>query len=207
METRFYDLSSDKVYHENIETITLLANQSTEIAVGTIPAPPLSEAARIQEALYPKSESKEDRTHTVVIYTHLINQATGEVVFRSSNWPEPYKFIEFSEPEVKIKLGPSSKEDELVLELSSSKPVKGLFFTTIDDEEEEDNGGGVAEFDLTREAKWSDNAIDLFPGDVQRISVKNLRGRKVNMACMAFPQGRHIALDGEGDVVEARGRL
>ena len=55
-------------------------------------------------------------------------------------------------------------EDGETVELSCKKPIKGIVL----DVEGED-------------AKWSDQAIDLVPGDPQTIHAKGLNGREVRL--------------------------
>ncbi|WVR07896.1 hypothetical protein IAU60_004939 [Kwoniella sp. DSM 27419] len=82
-----------------------------------------------------------------------------EVLARFSNWPEPYKYLSFPDPKLDIKV------DGDDITLTCEKPVKGL----IMDVEQGD------------ECEWSDQAVDLFPGDVQVIKAKGLGGRKVKV--------------------------
>lgn len=76
---------------------------------------------------------------------------------RCSNWPEPYKYLSFPDPQLKIDV------DGEVVTISCRKPVKGIILDVEGDED----------------VKWSDQAIDLFPGDAQVITAKGLGGRKV----------------------------
>jgi beta-mannosidase len=79
--------------------------------------------------------------------------------------PEPFKFIHFPTPErVGLKISTSKGEDpsETLVSLSTSIPIKGIILDT----EGED-------------AKWSDQAIDLVPGDDQVVVVNGLKGRTV----------------------------
>ncbi|KAG6336605.1 hypothetical protein ID866_2481 [Astraeus odoratus] len=99
----------------------------------------------------------------MIIASARLLDESGSVLARLSNWPEPYKFIHF--PTIKD-LGLSVKigSDGESIELSSEKPVKGIVL----DVEGED-------------VKWSDQAIDLVPGDPQIVKAVGLRGRDVKV--------------------------
>lgn len=78
--------------------------------------------------------------------------------------PEPYKFIDFPK-DSGFKVQVASDGESVTL--SSKVPVKGVIL----DAEGED-------------VKWSDQAIDLIPGDEQVVQAIGLKGRIV--------QARHI---------------
>ncbi|KAF8761348.1 Glycosyl hydrolases family 2 [Rhizoctonia solani] len=89
----------------------------------------------------------------------------SKVLARYSNWPEPFKFIHFPSPEeVGLRISTTNGENpnETLVTLSTSIPIKGIILDT----EGED-------------AKWSDQAIDLVPGDDQTVVVEGLKGRDV----------------------------
>lgn len=90
----------------------------------------------------------------IVVQARLLDD--DRVLARYTNWPEPWKYLTFPEPGLNI----SVEGDEV--RISVEKPVKGV---VLDCEGEE--------------AEWSDQAIDMFPGDEQIVMAKGLRGRKV----------------------------
>jgi len=106
----------------------------------------------------------------IVVSARLLDVESGEVLGRYSNWPEPFKFLTFPTPqEVSVKLDVSSATsptadggDYDAIRISVERPIKGLVL----DVEGED-------------AKWSDQALDVVPGDAQVVRVWNLKGRKV----------------------------
>lgn len=123
------------------------------------------------------------RSRPVVIQARLIEVDTGIVLARYSNWrvvcllvrhptklfsrPEPFKYIHFPTPEqVNLKIvpeaGPGGELSTTSLSISADRPVKGLVL---------DVDGPWA--------KFSDQAIDLFPGDTQVVGVVGLDGRQV----------------------------
>ena len=91
----------------------------------------------------------------IVVQARLLD-SDGSVLARYSNWPEPWKYLIYPDPKLDIQV------DGDKVTLKCEKPIKGIL---LDVEGEE--------------TKWSDQAIDLFPGDIQLITAKGLNGRKV----------------------------
>ena len=83
--------------------------------------------------------------------------------------PEPFKYILF--PDVKdLGLTITVGADGETVTLSSKKPIKGVVLSVSSSEE-----AGEGE----EEVQWSDQAIDLVPGDAQVVTAVGLRGRTV----------------------------
>jgi len=100
--------------------------------------------------------------HVIIASARLLDES-GTVLGRCSNWPEPFKFIKF--PAVKdLGLVVQIGDDGESLHLSTKKPIKGIVL----DVEGED-------------VKWSDQAIDLVPGDPQIIRASGLNSRGVKV--------------------------
>ncbi|KAG8945738.1 hypothetical protein FRC04_000597 [Tulasnella sp. 424] len=154
-EISYYDLKTEQVYRTATHHITIPPNQSVEIYEGTVEPPPPT-VARLAER-----QVELERTHTVVIHARLLDPS-GKVLARFTNWPEPYKFIDFPAPQIKLRL----QSDGTTLKVEAKNPAKCVFFS-VPGEQTGD------------EIKWSDNAVDLFPGDVQTITVEGLNGREV----------------------------
>ncbi|VDC02568.1 unnamed protein product [Peniophora sp. CBMAI 1063] len=96
-----------------------------------------------------------------IIISARLFDSDGSVLARYANWPEPFKYLHF--PPVKdLGLKITVGADGESVELSASRPIKGIIL----DVEGED-------------AKWSDQAIDLVPGDPQTVKVTGLKGRQV----------------------------
>lgn len=99
---------------------------------------------------------------TIIVSARLLDEA-GVVLGRLSNWPEPYKFIHF--PSVKdLGLSITIGSDGESVELAARVPVKGIVLDVEGDD-----------------VKWSDQAIDLFPGDPQIVKAVGLGGREVKV--------------------------
>ncbi|KAF8915918.1 glycoside hydrolase family 2 protein [Mucidula mucida] len=110
----------------------------------------------------PRRTKRSELPRVIIVSARLIDDG-GNVLARYSNWPEPFKFITFPEiAEVGLKAEVSA--DGISVMLSTNKPVKGV---VLDAE---------GEF-----VKWSDQAIDLVPGDPQFVKAIGLNGRPVKM--------------------------
>ncbi|CCM04064.1 uncharacterized protein FIBRA_06223 [Fibroporia radiculosa] len=108
----------------------------------------------------PRRTRVSDVPQTIVVSARLLD-AGGAVLGRYSNWPEPFKYITF--PDIKeLGLRITVGADGETVELATQKPIKGI---VLDVE-------GAA-------AQWSDQAIDLVPGDPQVIKVVGLQGREI----------------------------
>ncbi|KAI0723105.1 glycoside hydrolase family 2 protein [Earliella scabrosa] len=102
-----------------------------------------------------------DVPKTIIVSARLLD-ADGTVLGRYSNWPEPFKYIHFpTREEVGLELSVSA--DGAHVTLSTKRPIKGI----------------VLDVEGDADADWSDQAIDLVPGDAQTVAVKGLAGRKV----------------------------
>jgi len=109
--------------------------------------------ARTRESEVPK---------TIVVSARLLDEHRA-VLGRHSNWPEPFKYIHF--PDVKdvgLKITPT--EDGESVALSAERPVKGIVLEVEGEE-----------------VKWSDQAIDLVPGDPQIVKAIGLKSRVVKV--------------------------
>ncbi|KAF8609837.1 glycoside hydrolase family 2 protein [Ceratobasidium sp. AG-I] len=152
LEIRSFDIENGgKLIDTQKLNVTLAPNSSTELWKGVLPG----EGKR----------TRDSDPHNVVVVQARLLSTDGKVLARYSNWPEPFKFIHFPTPEqVGLKISTSKGEgsDDTLVTLSSSIPIKGIILD-VDGEE----------------VKWSDQAIDLAPGDDQVVVAKGLKGRQV----------------------------
>lgn len=83
-----------------------------------------------------------------------------EVIARACAWPEPAKSVPLPDPDLKI-----VRADPCTLRLSVTRPARGVRLT--------------ADHDL----RWSDNMLDLIPGDEQLVSIGNdsLEGARISV--------------------------
>lgn len=126
-----------------------------EIYQGIVQPPPASDRQGVMRRV------ELERTHTVVVHARLVGP-DGKTLARFTNWPEPFKFIAFPDPEMRLRL----QSDGRSIQMEVKKPAKCAFFSVPGEK-------------TGTEIKWSDNAVDLFPGDVQTMTVEGLEGRKV----------------------------
>ncbi|KAH9948346.1 glycoside hydrolase family 2 protein [Amylocystis lapponica] len=141
LEVTGFDLHSD--WRETwTKDVVLAPNASTELYSGALPGQP----TRTALSEVPK---------TIVVSARLLD-ASGAVLGRYSNWPEPFKFG--------LGLAVAVASDGESVELSTRKPIKGIVL---------DVEGEYAQF--------SDQAIDLVPDDPQVVKVVGLKGREVKV--------------------------
>lgn len=138
-----YDLEAGEVGRQTFD-VELAPNCSTEVWKGDVPGQPV----RTSTSQVPRP---------IVVQARLLDKESNEVLARYSNWPEPWKYLTFPEPGLKI----TTDGDNVTV--SVDKPIKGLILDT----------------DLDAEVYWSDQALDMFPGDTQVVRAKGLNGRKV----------------------------
>lgn len=132
----------------------LLPNQSTELLSTPCPCPPPR----------PYHNPAITTSYSVVVGVRLLDLNTGEVLARYADWPQPYRHVDFPRPRLEVRV------DGERISIDTDKPVKGLWLSVDDND-----GDGV---------KWSDNALDMMPGDTQVIIAEGLRGRAVKVAFM-----------------------
>ncbi|KIM26256.1 glycoside hydrolase family 2 protein [Serendipita vermifera MAFF 305830] len=141
-------------WNDGKKEVTLAPNASTELWKGPTPG--------IVDVHVEGMRSK-----PIVVQARLVDVDTKVVLARYSNWPEPFKYIHFPTPaEVNLKIVPtvtnSGELQSATLSISVDRPIKGLVL---------DVEGPWA--------KFSDQAIDMFPGDTQIVGVIGLDGRDV----------------------------
>ncbi|KAF8900302.1 glycoside hydrolase superfamily [Gymnopilus junonius] len=159
LELRFFDLLSPGWSHSETQDVNLLPNQSTELLEIECPGPSRNNVVRGE----PLSVSSAN----VVVSARLLDAETGVVLARHSDWPEPYRYLQTPDPGLITSLTQGERSNETTLTMTVSKPAKCVFFSV------EDAGP---------EVQWSDNALDLVPGDEQVVLVGGLNGRKVKVA-------------------------
>ncbi|KAJ3922775.1 glycoside hydrolase family 2 protein [Lentinula edodes] len=147
LEVLYHDLHDPTFKDGWTKAVNLSPNSSTEIFKGSVNALP----PRTTKSQVPK---------IIVVSARLLDE-NGTVLARYSNWPEPYKFIDFPKD---VGFSAEISADGESVKLSSKRPMKGIVL----DVEGED-------------VKWSDQAIDLIPGDDQVIHAVGLKGRGVQV--------------------------
>jgi beta-mannosidase len=152
------------------ETITLPANKATEISNLDCPSNPESKDATVG-GFYPIPVDDNTTTYTIVACVRIRDQENGQLLARAVDWPQPYRYLtwyaEQVDPQITIK-GKLAGDEEVLLEISSERPVKALFLTLDLIRPLE---GGALDWDYEK-VRWSDNALDLMPGETIQISVR-----------------------------------
>jgi beta-mannosidase len=167
LELTFHDLLSPEWVQSEVHDVVLLPNQSTELLKIRVPGPS-REGVSAGDPLSVESAN-------VVASARLVDAASGEILARYSDWPEPYRFLQPPVPGLKI----SSVEDKCQtrLTLSVERPAKCVVLS-VDDP--------------PTKLRWSDNALDLIPGDKQEVVVSGLEGRKIKVAYFGHEQAYDI---------------
>ncbi|KAF8812399.1 glycoside hydrolase family 2 protein [Phlegmacium glaucopus] len=146
VEVTAFDLNSNWTEKWEIES-TLSLNSSTELYKGKLPG-------------QPERTKKSDVPKNIVVSARLLDE-NKNVMGRYSNWPEPFKFIDFP-PLEELGLQVETGKDGETVTLSCCKPIKGIVLDVEGDY-----------------VQWSDQAIDLVPGDPQTVRGVGLGGRQV----------------------------
>lgn len=110
----------------------------------------------------PVRTKKSEVPRSIILSARLLGDS-GEVLGRYSNWPEPFKFIKFP-PVAELGLKAIVSQDRETVTLETLKPIKGIVLD-VDGED----------------VKWSDQAIDLVPGDPQAVRAVGLNGREIKI--------------------------
>lgn len=178
VELEFFDLNSDwKSVHPTPSAVELAPNSSTEIFTDVdIPEPPAS-----------STESDDNRTATktysIVAVARLRDAESTDhtVLARFSDWPQPYRLLDPPEAgsrpvDVSVSLADGDNQLSTVRLIAHSRPIKGVVLSIDPVNQDED------------EVWWSDNAIDLAPGDEQIISARGLKTDRVDVRFLGGTQ-------------------
>lgn len=156
LEVTSFDLHSDWRDKWSKEVL-LFPNSSTELHKGNL-------------AGQPTRRKKSEIPKVIIVSARLLDD-NGDVLGRHSNWPEPFKFIDFP-PVEDLGLKASVAADGESVVLSTRKPIKGIVLEVEGDE-----------------VQWSDQAIDLVPDDPQTVKAVSLKGRDVKLRYVGLTNG------------------
>lgn len=146
------------------KTITLGPNRSTELFSGPCPEPPQDKA---YDQLAPSG--------TVVIQARLVEtKAKGKVVARFSDWPQPYKLLDLPDPGLRLQRDGDGNR----VTVTVTKPAKGVWLSVKGDDDK-----GV---------EFSDNSLDLFPGDTQTVIAKGIQGKELTAAWLGSEKAQEL---------------
>ena len=96
------------------------------------------------------------RERPVVVGARLV--VGGAVVSQASAWPEPFKYLDLPDPRIEVE-----RLADGLLAVRAARPAKCVMLSA-------DNG-----------ARFDDNALDLLPGDEQRVAVRGLGEARVDV--------------------------
>ncbi|KAF8320927.1 glycoside hydrolase [Clavulina sp. PMI_390] len=152
LELAAFDLYDPTFQWSQKKDITLPPNSSTDLMMMPLPGqPPLSKKSQVPRG--------------IVVHAKLLDK-DGDVISRNTNWPEPFKFINFPPPSaISLKVTSTSPPGATQITLSAARPVKGIILDAEGD----------------ADVKWSDQAIDLVPGDDQIVLAWGLGKREVKV--------------------------
>ncbi|HEX2911595.1 MAG TPA: glycoside hydrolase family 2 protein [Chloroflexia bacterium] len=100
-------------------------------------------------------------------------QKDGAVLARATLWPEPFKYLKLSDPEIQVLRLPGDR-----LQVQASRPAKGVFLTT------------------DARVEWSDNMLDLIPREPQVISAAGLGTAELKIQGLysLYPSNKAVTL-------------
>ncbi|KAJ7124468.1 glycoside hydrolase superfamily [Mycena epipterygia] len=160
LEIHCIDLKSQWT-HTETHAVKLLPNQATELLAIPCPGPPPTVAAAP-----PTGDAQFTTTHSVVVGARLLDAQSGAVLARFADWPQPFRFIEpalMRDPGLALAVDAATG----AVTVRAARPVKGLVLSAVGD------GADV---------RWSDNALDIMPGDPQTVVATVLGGREIAVA-------------------------
>lgn len=109
---------------------------------------------------------KAAREAGAVVSARLLQGET--VLARAVLWPDPPKRFHVPDPGLSITIE-SSDAAKTTLRISAARPARAVVLAAGDD------------------VKWSDNMLDIIPGDDQHVSVTGLKGDSLNMRWLDAP--------------------
>ncbi|GEM47876.1 beta-mannosidase [Deinococcus cellulosilyticus] len=137
-----YNLQGEWV-SSTTRTVTLLPNRRTDVEAWQLDTSPLIHFAEL-----------------------LIDD---QVVARSSEFPEPYKYFHFADPQLQLEY-----LNDHSIRITAQKPVKGVWL---------DAGASVG---------WNDNFIDLRAGESRVLEAPDLAGRTVQVRYLGADQATQV---------------
>lgn len=162
LELSFFDLLDASWSHKETRPVFLRPNQTTEV-FSNIVCKAKSPPADAQPGDPPFITSS-----AVVVSARLLNPKSGAVIARYSDWPQPYRYLQPPSAGLVVKVVPGNVgEGHTVIEASVQRPTKCVFFSV----ENADS-----------KVKWSDNALDMVPGDNQVLIVTGIKGKELRVA-------------------------
>jgi beta-mannosidase len=112
-----------------------------------------------------------DKYDPYVIYAALIDDKRGKVISSDVAWPQPFKYLDFSDREIKFEILETSAKVWRI-RINAKKPVKGLVF------------------EERRAMNISSNNFDIVPGsnDIE-VEVKGIEPGELRYTYIGAPTG------------------
>lgn len=170
LELYFVDVCS-KWSHKEIHVVQLPPNQATELLSIPCAGPPKKGSSS------PTLYSEWTTTFSVVVGARLLDCESGDVLARFADWPQPYRLIDLVDPGLKVSTHSDQGEENSVLYLEVKVPAKCVVLSVTGEGED---------------PKWSDNALDLMPGDKQFVTVHGLKGRSIQVSYLGKEKASDI---------------
>ncbi|KAI0130929.1 glycoside hydrolase family 2 protein [Daldinia grandis] len=143
------------------------------LQLGTVSTQPNSTTEIFQDHAAPVVESQladTTRPFDLVKYDpyiiHAIAKEDGKVIATDTAWPQPLKYLDFSNRNIKFKALSTNK-----VVILSTRPVKGFVF------------------EETREVKLSDNGFDLVPGEEKIVDIFGAALDSLRYTYIGAPEG------------------
>jgi beta-mannosidase len=203
LEISAYDLETGWTWNSPAtEVFDLRPNSSTELKTAVpVPAPAREDAG---DKTAPSGSVVVQARLRLVESAQGLRCGQGEVMARTCDWPQPYKFIDFAsiaaDSSVSAQVEVTGVETRIVL--SSEKPVKcltlGLESWNEGDQEVEFSDNAVSTeiprrfLVLTLESYVL--KIDLFPGDEQVIVASQMKRRGLKATFLGCEAGKRISV-------------
>ncbi len=165
LQLDYFDLTSAWTRQES-HKFDLLPNQTTEL----LSIPCAGPSRDISPS--PNGNPTFTTTYNVVVGAKLLDGASGEVLARYADWPQPYKNLPLPDPGLKVNVNRAAGK----VEVEVTKPAKCVFFTT----------------DGEVDPKWSDNALDLLPGEKRVLNVEGLGEQVISVAWLGNEKAQAV---------------
>jgi beta-mannosidase len=181
LELRFIDLhSGEDTQPQTVLSFELAPNATTELVSGMAFPQPAGTTGAVAVG------------STTVVSARLLVPDTLVVLARAADFPQPFRALAFPDPVLDLNVAPLAGDDGVSrVRVSVRRPVKTLVLGVADDAKNVDGAAWSWDGDWeARCVKWSDNALDVVPGDEQVVRVQGLRGRPVTVAYMGSERAR-----------------
>ncbi|KAF9052310.1 glycoside hydrolase [Hymenopellis radicata] len=165
LQLDYFDLTSTWTKQES-HKFDLLPNQTTEL----LSMPCAGPSREISPP--PNGNPAFTTTYSVVVGAKLLDGASGEVLARYADWPQPYKNLPLPDPGLNVTVDRAAGK----VEVEVKKPAKCVFFTT----------------DGEVDPKWSDNALDLLPGEKRVLDVEGLGEQVISVAWLGNEKAQTV---------------